>query len=132
MGLLAKSGLDSLKIGGHKIPIGLLAAGVGLAGVVVVLRARQQGQQVASVGQAPINAADLSSGLPLPSTDPGAQLANISQQLTSLTQAVITAPAPAAPPAPTPAPPPATAPGGVIWPVAGPAPIIFTPQWGHV
>jgi hypothetical protein len=92
MSLLAKTGLDSLKIGGHKIPIGLVAAGVGLVGVIVVLRARQQGQQVAQVGQAPLTAADAGFGLPLPGTDPGAQLADISQQLTTLSQSINSAP----------------------------------------
>ena len=88
MGLLAKTGLDSLKIGGHKVPFGLLAAGVGLAGVIVVLRARQSGQQVAQVGQAPATAADTGFGLPLPASDPGAQLADISSQLTSLSRSI--------------------------------------------
>src|SRR2546423_7167728 len=88
MGFLARSGLDSIKLAGHKVPIGLIAAGVGLAGVVVVLRARQQGHQVGSVGQAPGSAAETGFGLPLPGTDPGAQLANISAQLTSLSQSI--------------------------------------------
>jgi hypothetical protein len=105
MGILAKTGLDSLKIGGHKVPFGLLAAGVGLAGVVVVLRARQQGQQVANVGQAPATAADTGFGLPLPATDPGAQLADITSQLTGISQRP-NPPAAAAAPAPAPAPPP--------------------------
>jgi hypothetical protein len=89
-GLLAKSGLDSIKVGGHKIPIALIAGVIALVGVIVVVRRRQQGQQVASVGQAPATAADTGFGLPLPGSDPGPALANISQQLNSLQQGLST------------------------------------------
>ena len=82
-GLLAKSGLDSIKLGGHKVPIALIAGGIALVGVIAVLRARQRGQQVA-VGQAPASAADTGFGLPPPGADVGPALANLSQQLTSL------------------------------------------------
>ena len=85
-GFLARSGLDSIRIGGHKVPIALLAGGVALVGVIAVLRARQQGHQVASVGAAPATAADSGFGLSLPSTDVGPAIANLSQQLSDLSQ----------------------------------------------
>lgn len=91
-GLLARSGLDSIKIGGHKVPIALLAGGIALVGVIAILRARQQGQQVA-VGAAPATAADSGFGMPLPSTDVGPAIANLSQQLTDLSQSISAPPA---------------------------------------
>lgn len=96
MGFLAKSGLDSLKIAGHKVPIGLLAAGVGVAGLIVVMRARQQGRTVGQVGQAPATAADSGFGLPLGGVDPGVAIAGLSQQLNDLSQS-LHPPGPAAP-----------------------------------
>lgn len=104
-GLLAKSGLDSIKIGGHKVPIALLAGGVALVGVIAILRARSQGAAVASVGQvpaAPFTAAGSSFGFPT-GPDVGPALANISQQLTALGATGINGgtPAPAATPAPS-------------------------------
>jgi hypothetical protein len=86
-GFLARSGLDSIRIAGHKVPIALLAGLVALIGVVAILRARQQGRQVA-VGASPATAADSGFGLSLPSSDPGPALANISQQLTNLAQGI--------------------------------------------
>lgn len=117
-GLLAKSGKDSINIAGHKVPIALLAGGVALVGVIVVLRARSQAGQVASVGQAPATAADTGFGLGAP-IDYGPAIANLSQQLTALAQtgingtspgtspgtAVTVAPAPGDRPTPTPPPP---------------------------
>src|SRR5690348_13542238 len=87
-GLLARSGLDSIKIGGHKVPIALLAGVVALVGVIAVLRARKQGQQVATVGSSPATAADSGFGMPLPSSDPGPAIANLSQQINDLSQSL--------------------------------------------
>jgi hypothetical protein len=87
-GFLARSGLDSIRIAGHKVPIALLAGLVALIGVVAILRARQRGQQVGSVGAAPATAADSAFGLPVPSSDVGPALANLSQQLNDLSQSV--------------------------------------------
>lgn len=92
-GLLARSGLDSLKIGGHKVPIALIAGGIALIGVIAVVRARQSGQNVLSAGQAPATAAGSGFGLPLPSSDVGPALANLSQQLNQLGQQGINSPA---------------------------------------
>lgn len=99
MGILAKTGLDTLKVGGHKVPIALVGGVAAVITVVLVLRARSQGAQLASVGQAPATAAGSSFGLPLPGTDVGPALANLSQQLTNLEQqgtnaTVAAAPAP--------------------------------------
>lgn len=85
-GILAKTGLDTLKIGGHKVPIALIGGAAAVVTVVLVLRARSQGAQVASVGQAPFTAAGTGFGLPAPGADVGPALANLSQQLTALQQ----------------------------------------------
>lgn len=87
-GLLAKSGLDSIKIGGHKVPIALIAGGIALVGVVAVLRARQGGGQVASIGQGPATAAGSGFGTPLPSSDPGPAIADLAAQLNSIGQSI--------------------------------------------
>lgn len=84
-GLFAKTGKDSINIAGHKIPIALLAGVGALAMVVVVLRARSQGQNVAQVGtQATTTAADTGFGWGSMAPDYSAALANISTQLASL------------------------------------------------
>ena len=89
-GFLARSGLDSIDIGGHKIPIALIGGVAALAGVFLVIRARNQGQSVAAVGSAPATAAAGGFGLPAPGADVGPALADISQQLTTLGQGVNT------------------------------------------
>lgn len=90
-GILAKSGLDSIKVGGHKIPIALLAGIVAVIGVILLMRARSQGATVGSVGQAPATAAGSGFGVQGFTPDTSGALANISQQLTSLSQQQSTA-----------------------------------------
>lgn len=99
-GFLARSGLDSINVGGHKVPIALIGGIAALAGVFLVLRARSQRSQVATVGQVPGSAAESGFGMPLPGTDVGPALANISQQLNQLSQQGLAGPVPAAPQAP--------------------------------
>lgn len=104
---------DAINIAGHKLPLPVVMAVIGVLGLLLVLRARSKGGNVASVGQAPATP---------PFTDPtalanlgadnSAALANLSAQLTSLQQAQqqqalppnsTTAPPGSAPqPAPTP------------------------------
>lgn len=93
-GFLAKTGLDSIKVGGHKIPIALIGGVAALAGVVLVLRARSQGSQVGAVGQAPATAADTGFGALGFQPDVSGALANISQQLTDLSQSASSSSAP--------------------------------------
>lgn len=84
-GFLAKTGLDSIKVGSHKVPIALIGGAAALAGVILVLRARSKGSPVATVGavgQAPATAADTGFGNFGP--DFTGALANITQQLTNL------------------------------------------------
>ena len=90
MAVLPKGGLQ---VAGHRIPWEAIAAIAGVAGVILVIRARQQGSSVAAVGQAPATAADTGFGAAGFSPDYSAALANISQQLTNLQQAGINAPA---------------------------------------
>lgn len=87
MAVLPKGGLN---IAGHKVPWEAIAAVAGVAGVILVLRARSQGQQVAAVGQAPATAASAGFGANGFAPDMSGALANISQQLTSLSQGVNT------------------------------------------
>lgn len=98
MGLLPQGGIN---VAGHKIPWEAIGAIAALAGVFLVIRARQQGAAVASVGQqpAPTSAIDSSlSGFNPFSPDPTAALANIEQQLVQLQQTGVNSPS-----APTPA-----------------------------
>lgn len=77
-----------ISIAGHKVPWEAIAALAGVAGVILVIRARQQGQNVVAAGQAaavPYTAASSGFGSSF-SPDYSGALANISQQLTSLTQ----------------------------------------------
>ena len=100
MALLPQGGLA---VGGRKIPWEAIAAVAGVAGVVLVLRARHQGQNVVSAGQAPAASPYTAASSGFGSTgfgpDYSGALANLSQQLTSLSQqqAVSGAPAAAAP-----------------------------------
>lgn len=92
-GFLAKTGLDSIKIGSHKVPIALIGGVAALAGVFLVLRARQSKQQVATVGTPAANsgvnpAVGYSGGNPAVGMD-SAMLANLSQQLTGLRQSIV-------------------------------------------
>lgn len=96
MPILPKGGIN---VAGHKIPWEAIAALAGVAGVILVIRARQSGQTVAAVGQAPSTAAATGFGTAAP-VDDSAQLANITQQLTNLSQAIA-----GSPPTPAPAPP---------------------------
>lgn len=85
MAILPKGGLS---IAGHKIPWEAIAAIAGVAGVLLVLRARQQGQNVASVGQAPASpytAAASGFGASF-APDYSAALANLSSQLNQMQQ----------------------------------------------
>lgn len=99
MALLPKGGIN---IGGHKIPWEAVGALAAVVGVVLVIRARQQGQNVASVGNAPASSpysaamSGFGSGGFAP--DYSAALANISQQLTNLQQTGIGSPSTASPP----------------------------------
>lgn len=102
-GFLAKSGLDSIKIGGKKIPIALIGGVAAVAGVILFIRARQSGSNVAQVGTVPaantgVNPAVYSGGGLV--ADPTAALANLNQQLTGIQQSLTQAPQPVAPPAP--------------------------------
>lgn len=96
MALLPKGGIE---IAGHKVPWEAIGAIAALAGVFLVIRARQQGSNVASVGQPPASAIDPSLlGFGSTSPDFSAALANLSQQVGSLQQTGINTPStPAAP-----------------------------------
>lgn len=119
MPLFAKGGLDSFNIAGHKIPIQLLGGLAAVAGVLLIIRARQSGSNVASVGTAPSTTVDpslLGFGTTTGS-DFSAQLANITQQLTALQQSGNTpAPTPQSQPAPTTVPVPVAVGTPVRWP----------------
>jgi hypothetical protein len=95
MPVLPKGGLQ---VAGHKIPWEAIAAIAGVAGVLLVLRARSQGQGV-SVGAAPAGfptAADSGFGSAGSFTpDISGALANISQELAGLSTSGVNAPAPA-------------------------------------
>jgi len=95
MAVLPKGGIS---VAGHKIPWEAIAALAGVAGVILIIRARHQGSNVAAVGQAPAatyTAADSGFGAAGFTPDYSAALANLSQQLTGLQQAGINAtPAP--------------------------------------
>lgn len=75
---------DAINIGGHKLPLPVVGAVVGILGLVLVLRARSQGAPVASVGAAPTVTA--------PAIDTSAQnsqdIANLSNQLASLQNSI--------------------------------------------
>lgn len=111
-GILARSGLDSIKLGGHKVPIALIAGVIALVGVIAILRARSTGSS-ASVGAAPSSspytAASSGFGTQGFSPDYSGALANLSAQLTSLGQGLNS---PASTPAPTVAPSPVSLIGG--------------------
>ena len=94
-GILAKTGLDSIKLGGHKVPIALIGGVAAVAGVLLVLRARKQGSGLAAgavPGTVPANTGvnpvvDQFGSSMLQNSD-AAALANLSQQLVGLQQAV--------------------------------------------
>ena len=71
---------DAINIGGHKLPLPVVGAAVGVLGLVLILRARQQSSSVASVGAAPA-IPDLSSSL---AQDQSQQIADLSNQIASL------------------------------------------------
>jgi hypothetical protein len=98
MAVLPKGGVQ---IAGHKVPWEAIAALAGVAGVILIIRARQQGSNVASVGRAPATAADAGFGSLGFQPDASGALANLSQQLTSLTQSLNGQAAPAPAPAST-------------------------------
>lgn len=146
---------DAINIAGHKLPLPVVMAVVGVLGLLLVLKARQKGGNVASVGQAPAPPFTDPTALANLGADNSAALANISAQLTALEQQQAlppnstTAPPGSAPqPAPTPAsnallvplpqpklpsPPPTPAPTSVLAPLpqptmpAPPAPAPRTP-----
>lgn len=95
MALFEKGGADSIDVAGHKIPIQLIGGIAAVVGVLLVLRARKSGQNVAAVGT-PANTGvnpviDSFSGGSTGS-DISGQLSNITQQLTSLGQSGINSP----------------------------------------
>jgi hypothetical protein len=97
MPVLPKGGIN---IAGHKVPWEAIAAIAAVAGVLLVLRARSQGAQVASVGSTPAvpdfgALGGFNPGIPV---DNSAQLANITQQLASLSQQTPVAGTPVAAP----------------------------------
>lgn len=127
MPLLPKGGLN---IAGHKIPWEAVAAVAAVVSVLLVIRARQSGQNVASVGT-PVNSpySAAMTGFGNFSPDYSAQLANITQQLTTLEHSVN---GPVPPPTPTPNPnnssaPPPNLPPGII---VGPPQFTFLPRPG--
>ena len=75
---------DAINIGGHKFPIALVGALAAVLGVLVVIRARRSGSNVAGAGPqaAPGFGASPASFAP----DPSAALANLSQQITGIQQ----------------------------------------------
>jgi hypothetical protein len=79
---------DAINIGGHKFPIALVGGLAAVATVILVLRARSQGAQVASVGAAPAatDLSTLSAGV-AGQTD-AATLANLQAQLGNLQQSL--------------------------------------------
>lgn len=96
-GLFARTGKDSIDLAGHKIPIALIGGVAALLTVVLVLRARSRGSNVASVGAqpgSPYTAASTGFGTGAVSPDYGPALANLSQQLTNLGQQSLAAPSP--------------------------------------
>jgi hypothetical protein len=99
MAVVPKGGLS---VAGHKIPWEAIAALAGVAGVILIIRARQQGSNVAAVGQAPATAADTGFGAAGFTPDNSAQLADLSAQITSLQQSLAGAPAPSGAAAATP------------------------------
>lgn len=82
---------DSINIGGHKFPIALIGGLAAVATVIIVLRARQQGQNVASVGQAPSALDPSLSGF---SPDLSTELADLSAQIAGLQNGINSGPAP--------------------------------------
>lgn len=82
---------DAINIGGHKLPLPVVGAVVGILGLVLVLRARSQGSSVASVGTA-ATAPDLTGAA---AQDQQLQIANLSQQLASIQQQLQPVPTPA-------------------------------------
>jgi hypothetical protein len=100
-GLFAKTGKDSINLFGHKVPIALIGGVAALLTVLLVLRARRSGANVAAVGAAPgspYTAAASGFGTGSTAPDYSGALANLSAQLTSLSQG-LAAPTPA--PAPS-------------------------------
>ena len=90
MSFLSKTGLDSLNIAGHKVPIALVGGVAAIAGVLLVIRARKTGSNVASVGQPnqgvnPVIDTFGSQGF---SPDFGGQLSNIEQGLAGIQQTI--------------------------------------------
>lgn len=72
------AGTDALDIAGHEIPVSLLAVGAAGLGVVLVLRARSSGANVASVGTTP-------AAVPTTAIDPNASgLSAISDAVAAL------------------------------------------------
>jgi len=103
-----------IKIGGHTIPWPAIGALAGVAGVVLVLRARAGGSQVVAAGTTPALPDQASVGVLGQGQE--AQLANLAQQLFDVQQTLASPPAAAAP-APAPAPTPAPTPVPVAIPI---------------
>jgi len=94
-GFLARSGLDSFKIAGHKVPIALIAGGIALVGVIAVLRARQGAVSAGSPPASPAVLSDFGATAP----DFRGSIASLQDQLTGLGTSLAAA---TAAPAPTP------------------------------
>lgn len=75
---------DAINLGGHKLPLPVVGAVVGVLGLVLFLRARSRGASIASVGSAPAAAIPDLGSVGVLGNDSSAQLMNISQQLGSI------------------------------------------------
>ena len=89
---------DAVNVGGHKLPLPVVGAVVGVLGLVLILRARSKGSSVAAVGTAPATLPDTSS-VGVLGNGQEAQLANLSQQLAGIQQSMNATPAANATPA---------------------------------
>ena len=89
---------DAVNIAGHKLPLPLVGAAAGLLGVILILRARSSGSNVAAAG----TPAAMPASVGVFGQGQEAQLANLSQQLGDIER--LLHPPVSAPPAPTPAP----------------------------
>jgi hypothetical protein len=84
---------DAINIGGHKLPLPLVAAVAAVAGVIVIWRAKSTASNVASVGAAPNPGGYDPNAQPVNfAPDPSAQLSNISSQLGALTSTLNSGP----------------------------------------
>lgn len=83
-GITGFLGQQAFQVGGHKVPYGAIAAVAGVAGVVLVLRARSGGGSVVAAGTPPTYDPSQSAGYGNFAPDYSGGLANLSQQLSDL------------------------------------------------